>query len=118
MINHLIKSALMSKQKNPRFAYLAPTFKQAKSISWDYMKQFTDKIPHTKFNETELRVDLPNGARITLLGSDSPDGLRGIYLDGCVIDEYANVNSRLFPEIIRPALSDRKGYFCKKNLYR
>ena len=80
MINHLIKSALTCKEKNPRFAYLAPTFKQAKSIAWDYMKQFTDKIPNTKFNETELRVDLPNGARITLLGSDSPDGLRGIYL--------------------------------------
>ena len=110
MINHLIKSALMCKLKNPRFAYIAPTFKQSKSIAWDYMKQFTDKIPYIKFNETELRVDLPNGARITLLGSDSPDGLRGIYLDGCVIDEYANVNSKLFPEIIRPALSDRKGY--------
>jgi hypothetical protein len=91
MINHLIRSALLSKLKNPRFAYIAPTFKQAKSIAWDYMKQFTAKIPHTKFNETELRVDLPNGSRITLLGSESPDGLRGIYLDGCVIDEYANV---------------------------
>ena len=110
MINHLIRSALTSKQKNPRFAYIAPTFKQAKSIAWDYMKQFTAKIPHTKFNETELRVDLPNGSRITLLGSENSDGLRGIYLDGCVIDEYANVNERLFPEIIRPALSDRKGY--------
>ena len=74
------------------------------------MKQFTAKIPYTKFNETELRVDLPNGARITLLGSENSDGLRGIYLDGCVIDEYANVHSKLFPEIIRPALSDRKGY--------
>ena len=74
------------------------------------MKQFTAKIPYTKFNETELRVDLPNGSRITLLGSENSDGLRGIYLDGCVIDEYANVNSKLFPEIIRPALSDRKGY--------
>ena len=110
MINHLIRSALLSKQKNPRFAYIAPTFKQAKSIAWDYMKQFTAKIPYTKFNETELRVDLPNGARITLLGSENSDGLRGIYLDGCVIDEYANVHSKLFPEIIRPALSDRKGY--------
>ena len=110
MINHLIRSALLSKQKNPRFAYIAPTFKQAESIAWDYMKQFTAKIPHTKFNETELRVDLPNGSRITLLGSENSDGLRGIYLDGCVIDEYANVNERLFPEIIRPALSDRKGY--------
>ena len=110
MINHLIRSALLSKKKSPRFAYIAPTFKQAKSIAWDYMKQFTDKIPYIKFNETELRVDLPNGSRITLLGSENSDGLRGIYLDGCVIDEYANVNSRLFPEIIRPALSDRKGY--------
>ena len=95
MINHLIRSALLSKQKNPRFAYIAPTFKQAKSIAWDYMKQFTAKIPYTKFNETELRVDLPNGSRITLLGSENSDGLRGIYLDGCVIDEYANVNSCL-----------------------
>jgi len=110
MINHLIRSALLSKQKNPRYAYISPTFKQSKSIAWDYMKQFTAKIPYTKFNETELRVDLPNNARITLLGSENSDGLRGIYLDGCVIDEYANVNSKLFPEIIRPALSDRKGY--------
>tara|TARA_B100000963_G_scaffold232450_1_gene202980 strand:- start:719 stop:1855 length:1137 start_codon:yes stop_codon:yes gene_type:complete len=104
-------AALTSKVSNPRYAYIAPTFKQAKSIAWDYIKQFTHKIPGVKFNETELRVDLPNKARITLLGSENCDGLRGIYLDGCVIDEYANVNDRLFPEIIRPALSDRKG-FC------
>ena len=111
MINHLLMAALTSKVSNPRYAYIAPTFKQAKSIAWDYIKQFTQKIPGVKFNETELRVDLPNKARITLLGSENCDGLRGIYLDGCVIDEYANVNDRLFPEIIRPALSDRKG-FC------
>ena len=111
MINHLLMADLTSKVSNPRYAYIAPTFKQAKSIAWDYIKQFTHKIPGVKFNETELRVDLPNKARITLLGSENCDGLRGIYLDGCVIDEYANVNDRLFPEIIRPALSDRKG-FC------
>ena len=111
MINHLLMAALTSKVSNPRYAYIAPTFKQAKSIAWDYIKQFTHKIPGVRFNETELRVDLPNKARITLLGSENCDGLRGIYLDGCVIDEYANVNDRLFPEIIRHALSDRKG-FC------
>jgi len=104
-------AALENKNKNPRFAYISPTFKQSKSIAWDYIKQFTHGIPGIKYNETELRVDFPNGARITLLGSENCDGIRGIYLDGCVIDEYANVNDRLFPEIIRPALSDRKG-FC------
>jgi phage terminase large subunit len=111
MICHLIMAALENKNKNPRFAYISPTFKQSKSIAWDYIKQFTYGIPGIKYNETELRVDFPNGARITLLGSENCDGIRGIYLDGCVIDEYANVNERLFPEIIRPALSDRKG-FC------
>ena len=110
MINHLLMSALKSTNNNPRFAYIAPTFKQAKSIAWDYMKQYTTLIPGVKFNETELRCDLPNGARITLLGSENSDGLRGIYLDGCVIDEYANVQGKLFTEIIRPALSDRKGW--------
>jgi len=110
MINHLLMSALKATSVNPRFAYIAPTFKQAKSIAWDYMKQFTSLIPNVKFNETELRCDLPNGARITLLGAENSDGLRGIYLDGCVIDEYANINGKLFTEIIRPALSDRKGW--------
>ncbi len=110
MINHLLMSALRSTNKNPRFAYIAPTFKQAKSIAWDYMKQYTTLIPGVKFNETELRCDLPNGSRITLLGSENSDGLRGIYLDGCVIDEYANIQGKLFTEIIRPALSDRKGW--------
>ena len=110
MINHLLMSALRSTNKAPRYAYIAPTFKQAKSIAWDYMKQYTSLIPGVKFNETELRCDLPNGARITLLGSENSDGLRGIYLDGCVIDEYANVQGKLFTEIIRPALSDRKGW--------
>ena len=65
MINHLLMAALTSKVSNPRYAYIAPTFKQAKSIAWDYIKQFTHKIPGVKFNETELRDDLPNKARIT-----------------------------------------------------
>ena len=58
MINHLLMAALTSKVSNPRYAYIAPTFKQAKSIAWDYIKQFTHKIPGVRFNETELRVDL------------------------------------------------------------
>ncbi len=61
MINHLLMSALRSTNKAPRYAYIAPTFKQAKSIAWDYMKQYTSLIPGVKFNETELRCDLPNG---------------------------------------------------------
>ncbi len=71
MINHLIRSALMSKLKNPRFAYIAPTFKQAKSIAWDYLQQFTAQIPTHKFNAHALRVDIATGSRIHLLDADN-----------------------------------------------
>lgn len=111
ILNHLIKAAVTNPLPNPRYAYVAPTYKQAKSIAWDYIKQFTNKIPGTKYNETELRCDFPNGARITLLSSENSDSLRGIFLDGVCIDETAQVDPKLWNEILRPALSDRKG-FC------
>ena len=110
-INELIKRALTNTMWNPRYAYIGPTYKQTKSIIFDYLKYYAGVIPGTKFNEQELSCLFPSGAKITLLGSENPDSLRGNYYDGIIVDEYAQVNPRLFPEIIRPALSDRKG-FC------
>ena len=109
-INHLLRDAILCDRPNPRFFYIAPTYRQAKQISFDYIKQFAGKIPMVRFHETELRCDLPNGARIQLLGSENPASLRGIYADGVVLDEMADMPESLFPEVIRPALSDRKGY--------
>ena len=108
-LNHLIKMAMTSKNHAPRFAYIAPTYSQAKKIAWDYLKFYTEKIPGTKWNESELRCDLINGSRISLLSSENPDSIRGIYLDACVIDEAANVSQNLIDEVIIPALSDRRG---------
>ena len=110
-INHILRAALMCEKNNPRLAYMAPTYRQAKNVAWDYIKQYAGKIPGVRFHETELRCDLPTGARISLLGAENPDSLRGIYLDGCVMDEVADMPENVFPEVLRPALSDRKG-FC------
>src|SRR5947207_11891663 len=57
-----------------------------------------------------MRVDLINGSRIRLYGADDPDRLRGLYLDGVVLDEYAEMNPAVWHEVIRPALSDRQGF--------
>ena len=110
-INHLLRAAVLCPKKAPRYAYLAPTYRQAKAVAWDYLKQFAGGIPGIKFHETELRCDLPHGGRISLLGAENPDSLRGIYLDGCFMDEVATMPEKVFPEVIRPALSDREG-FC------
>jgi hypothetical protein len=107
-INHLQRDALSVPES--RFAYIAPTYKQSKNIAWDALKQYAKDIPGTKFNESELRCDYPNGSRITLYGADNPDSLRGIGLWGVVFDEYSQQPSNIFTEIIRPALSDHQGY--------
>ena len=108
-INQLIKDAFNCKHSNARVAYLAPLYRQAKSVAWDYVKQFCRPIPGVKFNEQELRADFANGARIQLYGCDNPDSLRGIYLDSVCLDEYAQMSPRVWSEVIRPALSDRQG---------
>lgn len=109
-INDIIRAALTCEKPNPRFAYLAPYYAQAKDVVWGYLKQFTAPIPGVKANESELRVDLPNGARIRLYGAENYDRMRGIYLDGVVLDEFADMDPRAWSEVIRPALSDRKGW--------
>ena len=109
-INHLLRDEIMSTKQAPRFHYLAPSFRMAKQVSWDYVHQFAGGIPGVKFNETELRCDLPNGARLPLRGGEAPSRLRGIYSDGIVIDETADIPESVFPEVIRPALADRNGY--------
>jgi len=109
-VNHLIDDALRCDKPRPRFAYLAPTYRQAKSIAWDYLKHYTQSIPGRKTNESELWVNLPGDRQIRLFGADNPDSLRGIYLDGVVPDEYGLMPSKTFPEVIRPALADRLGW--------
>jgi len=109
-INELIAGALTCPLDRPRFHYIAPTYKQAKSIAWDYLKEFTRVIPRMRYMETELRADFPNGARIQLVGAENYEAMRGQYSDGSVLDEWGNMSNNVWIEVLRPALSDRKGW--------
>lgn len=111
-VNHLIKEAAVCDKSNPRFAYIAPQLNQAKDIAWTYLLEYTECFgPERKVNASELWVELPNnGARIRIYGADNPDRLRGIYLDGAVLDEFGDMDPTVWSQVIRPALSDRKGW--------
>ena len=110
-INWLLKEILTCQKPRAQGAFIAPTFSQAKRVAWGMLREYAGVIPGVKFNEAELRCDLPDGRRIYLLGAESGsvDNLRGLFLDACVMDEYADQNSRLYPEVIRPAIADRLG---------
>ena len=109
-INEILKKAMQNTLPRPRYYYLAPTYSMAKRTAWDYLKEYTGVLPNVTYHETELRADLPNGARIQLLGCERPDSLRGLYIDVVILDEVAQMPPRLWTEIIRPALSDREGW--------
>jgi len=109
-INHTIKQAAKFTRNDGRFAYIAPQLKQAKDVAWAYLKHYTAPIPARQVNESELSVTLPNGSRIRLYGADNPDSLRGVYFDGVIMDEVAQMKPEVWGEIVRPALSDRHGW--------
>jgi hypothetical protein len=107
-LNHLIREAVLNEKETPRYAYIAPTYGQAKRVAWDYLVKYTEPLGGTN-NISELRVDFW-GRRIQLYGSDNPDSLRGQYFDGVIIDEVGDQNPKIWTDIVRPALTDRKGW--------
>jgi phage terminase large subunit len=107
-INQIIKAAVLCGRDNPRYAVVCPTYTQAKRVAWDYVTQYTRPLD-PKVNISELRVDFM-GRRISLYGADNPDSLRGIYLDGVVLDEVGDMNPKIWNEILRPSLADSNGW--------
>ena len=115
-VNEMLKKAILNERKAPVYAYVAPYRNQAKRVAWEYLKYYTNPIPGRNVNESELYIELPTrharspGARLYIIGADHPDALRGIYLDGVILDEYADIKPELWGGVIRPALADRQGW--------
>jgi hypothetical protein len=110
LVNDLIFGGLECKLHKPQLAYVGPTYSQAKRVAWAYLKDFAEPYLAKPPQEAELKITLKNEATIYVLGADNADSLRGMYLDGCVPDEYALFKPSVFSQVIRPALSDRNGW--------
>lgn len=109
-IGRMFKESQATNRPDWRGYYIAPTFKQAKRIAWDYLRNFSRAIPGCKVNVSELSVEFPNGARIMLLGAETYDSLRGLYADRVVLDETALIPSIALTQVILPMLADREGH--------
>lgn len=109
-VNQIIRRACKDGLLNGRYAYVAPFRNQAKQIAWSYLKKYTSPLMGRRINEQELSVTLPGDIVIRVFGADNPDSLRGLYFDGLVIDEVAQIKREVWHEILRPALADREGW--------
>jgi len=108
-LTHMIKQAVKCPLPSPSFHYVAPFRNQARTVAWDYLLRFTAPFPGRKVNASFLEVSFL-GRKIQVLGADNPDALRGFYSDGVVLDEYAQIKPNVFSEIVRPMITDRRGW--------
>ncbi len=111
-LQKLLYRALRHQRPGPpkRYAYIAPTRDQAKDIAWGYLKAFTSKIPGVVTNESDLMVKFPCGMTIRLYSGENYERMRGLYFDGVVIDEPEDIDPLAWPRVIRPCLTDYKGW--------
>lgn len=113
-IMELIDKAMKFKLELGMFVYIAPFLKQAKAIAWQRLKQKLGPLMiagAVDINEGDLSVTFKhNGCIIRLFGGDNPDAMRGLRVDGAVIDEVAQIKPEVWIDIIQPALSDRLGW--------
>lgn len=107
---YIILTKALEKQGN--YFFVAPTFAQARQILWNILKDKTRDKVAKKINESRLEIVLINDSIISLKGADRADTMRGVSLSGVVLDEFATARESkyLWQEVLRPALSDQKGW--------
>jgi len=114
MCADLVIGALETALPKPQFAYLAPQRDQAKRVAWGYLKDLTKDLWAKPPNESELKITISNGhggeSTIYVAGADNYDALRGMYFDGVVLDEVGQIRPSAWYTVLRPALSDRRGW--------
>lgn len=113
-LEQLIDKALRCPLELGLFVYVAPFLNQARSIAWTKLKTILEPLRRSgrvDVHEVSASVTFKtNGAVIRLFGADNADALRGLRLDGAVLDEVAQIKPEVWHDVIRPALADRKGW--------
>ena len=102
--------AQQARMPNRKCMYVAPTYRMAKQIIFDDLKQMLLKKRWIKkINESDMTIRLVNNSTIMLRSADNFDSIRGIGVDAVVIDEAADIAEEAWSAVIRPTLSDRQG---------
>lgn len=106
-INELAKHA---RYPNSRCLYVAPTYRQAKTVIWEELKSQLYAVKWIKrVNESDLTITLVNGSTIVIRSSDNRDALRGSKYNFIVLDECAFMDADTWFSVLRPTLSDTGG---------
>ena len=100
----------LDEEKEKEVWYIAPTFEQGRTNLWSRLKKGLEPLGDAvRTFENTCVAEIHGGRRIRIKGADNPDSLRGIGLAYAILDEYADMDPRTWPEIVRLALADSRG---------
>lgn len=88
--------------------WVSPTFGMADTV-WRELKS----LLHGRWidkSEQQRRISISGGGIVEVKSGHDPDALRGVGLDGAILDEAAFMAGDVWQAGIRPALSDRQGW--------
>jgi len=95
--------------------YLFPLHKQARSVIWQGMdfegRPFMNAVPEpiiAKKNEARMEIDLFNGSKLILAGSNNYDGLMGTNPVTIIYSEFA-LHNPLARQYLNPIIVQNKG---------
>lgn len=132
-LHELVRFALSV--PNGRSWYVAPTYRQAKSVVWDDpadgifgihvcqedhrddptpcwaqgMRKFLPKELVKETLRSELSIKLINDHLIELKGAENKDKLRGAGIRFLVLDEFGHMSPDVWTSILRPMLAKSEG---------
>ncbi|GIV52990.1 MAG: hypothetical protein KatS3mg038_3511 [Candidatus Kapaibacterium sp.] len=88
--------------------WVAPSYPMAR-VGWRAMRRIAEQIPLIEVRQAERCIVVPGGGEMWVRSADDPHSLRGEGLDYVVMDECAYMREEAWSQVLRPALSDRKG---------
>lgn len=106
-LNEMLRAAQTGMQQN--VWYVAPTYRQAKTILWPMLKEAVPKKNIWYKNETDLEIGIKGyKSVISLKGAENDQSLRGAALSFLVLDEVQGIPLQTFDEVLFPAMTDQQ----------
>ena len=113
---HFTATQLMEKPGN--YWHMLPQYNQGKKVIWNAVNPRTQKrrideaFPvelRTRTNNTEMLIEMKNGAVWQIVGSDNYDSIVGAPPRGIVLSEWAIANPMAWP-YLEPILEENNGW--------
>jgi hypothetical protein len=92
--------------------YLAPYREQARKLVWEAPAMLQKFLPPEVWagrNNTDMKLETPNGGHLYVSGADNYESFRGMDLRYVVFDEWDDQDPDLWPNVFQPILGVNGG---------